>query len=1035
MVNVFLPGNIVRMELTNFLTYDYVVFGCHPNLNLICGPNGSGKSSLVCAIVLGLAGKPEMLGRAKDLKLFVKAGKSDARVDITLQLQSGTTLVSRLFKNDSNTAAFFQDGVKVTKQVISDLVASLNIQLDNLCQILPQEKVGTFSQLSSKERLRETEFIVGGENLVKLHEHVVYQLNNSKEHTEELKSKRATLANLQEQNHLLENRVEFFHKSEEMKLQRDAMNLALIDVQYNEAVEQYDVTLCDCNEANEELKAALERTKKQNKEKAKLIENHDKADDLLAISTAKVSSFVSKQNRLLKNVEDYESKITDVLADIQSVQSNEENAKIEIEKLKNAIRNNQTMVERELEKQQEYQKEVDTHKAKLELVESKASKCDEALTEFDDQLSQLRTQSERYRRLKNEAELELRKLDAIRDRRLHLLRTNHPDVLTAYTYIQEHSHEFSGTVEGPVLLDMDVDSSYTMAVENLMGRGLMTFICDNDKDYEELSKEFMDIRKLKVDVRQTTSTVFKNDPDYKQCGFQILLKDVVKCSPLIKSFLCSDFDFHRIPYASQLSTELYESNRAKYVRFILNDTIHSTNRSKYGNHSLSTKTNELRPCNILADTIPTEQVNELNAIIKENNTLIQDLTEQHKAIEGSKKKESDSLRKYNDSKRELNGKIKSLKQKLKLVHNLRDRILVDREQMNTLINRPPINDDINRLNESISELYSKKGEELISQINSIDQLSTLNHNCAVALVKQQLAFNELQEFKHKYEDESNSIARLEGVLKSIKSRLATMKADVERLKRLKQSAFKDASAEVIQMMIDKEYQTESSDSLIAQSKHTQERLKAMLSDGIHLDVEQYERRQAEIAHLIEKIDKMTGDAIRNSEAFEAKKAELTNKIHVMVADITDRFRNKMLAIDCHGEIKLNKTENTENIGEWGIDILVKFRKNEKLQNLSAFRQSGGEKSVSTMLYLMSLQGSNNVPFRVVDEINQGMDPRNERLVHQLIVKNACENTHSQYFMITPKLLTNLLYHEKMQIHYIYTGDWIPTEMIDFNKYI
>jgi hypothetical protein len=47
---------------------------------------------------------------------------------------------------------------------------------------------------------------------------------------------------------------------------------------------------------------------------------------------------------------------------------------------------------------------------------------------------------------------------------------------------------------------------------------------------------------------------------------------------------------------------------------------------------------------------------------------------------------------------------------------------------------------------------------------------------------------------------------------------------------------------------------------------------------------------------------------------------------------------------------------------------------------SSHRQSGGERSVSTMLYLIALQEFTKCPFRVVDEINQGMDAVNERKV-------------------------------------------------------
>lgn len=77
-----------------------------------------------------------------------------------------------------------------------------------------------------------------------------------------------------------------------------------------------------------------------------------------------------------------------------------------------------------------------------------------------------------------------------------------------------------------------------------------------------------------------------------------------------------------------------------------------------------------------------------------------------------------------------------------------------------------------------------------------------------------------------------------------------------------------------------------------------------------------------------------------------------------------------------------------NFIEWGIEIRVAFRENHKLQVLSARVQSGGERSVSTIMYLMALQDMMVAPFRCVDEINQGLDERNERLVFKRIVTNS-----------------------------------------------
>jgi structural maintenance of chromosomes protein 5 len=103
------------------------------------------------------------------------------------------------------------------------------------------------------------------------------------------------------------------------------------------------------------------------------------------------------------------------------------------------------------------------------------------------------------------------------------------------------------------------------------------------------------------------------------------------------------------------------------------------------------------------------------------------------------------------------------------------------------------------------------------------------------------------------------------------------------------------------------------------------------------------------------------------------------------------------------------------------------RENESLQVLDKHRQSGGERSVSTIFYLMALQSLARSPFRVVDEINQGMDPRNERMVHERMVEIACKEHTSQYFLITPKLLTGLRYDRRMKVLCIASGEYMPQD--------
>ena len=81
---------------------------------------------------------------------------------------------------------------------------------------------------------------------------------------------------------------------------------------------------------------------------------------------------------------------------------------------------------------------------------------------------------------------------------------------------------------------------------------------------------------------------------------------------------------------------------------------------------------------------------------------------------------------------------------------------------------------------------------------------------------------------------------------------------------------------------------------------------------------------------------------------------------------------------------------------------------------------------------MSLQSLARSPFRVVDEINQGMDPRNERMVHERMVDIACQEQTSQYFLVTPKLLNGLKYHPRMKVHCIASGEYMPSNPVDLD---
>ena len=90
------------------------------------------------------------------------------------------------------------------------------------------------------------------------------------------------------------------------------------------------------------------------------------------------------------------------------------------------------------------------------------------------------------------------------------------------------------------------------------------------------------------------------------------------------------------------------------------------------------------------------------------------------------------------------------------------------------------------------------------------------------------------------------------------------------------------------------------------------------------------------------------------------------ELEALIRAVNERFSAAFARLGCAGEVHLARDDNYE---KWGIDILVKFRDTERLQLLTNQRQSGGERSLSTILYLLSLTELSRTPFSLVDEIN------------------------------------------------------------------
>jgi chromosome segregation ATPase len=113
--------------------------------------------------------------------------------------------------------------------------------------------------------------------------------------------------------------------------------------------------------------------------------------------------------------------------------------------------------------------------------------------------------------------------------------------------------------------------------------------------------------------------------------------------------------------------------------------------------------------------------------------------------------------------------------------------------------------------------------------------------------------------------------------------------------------------------------------------------------------------------------------------------------------MTGRYNEILTTAGAAGAIRIVSSREIEKCG---LEILVGFKGN-KPTPLDAFTQSGGERSIAMMAFLLALQQHITSPFRAIDEFDVHMDPKNRELITNLIISSSQGMTEGQYVAITP----------------------------------
>ncbi|TID31157.1 hypothetical protein CANINC_000265 [Pichia inconspicua] len=1057
----FQPGSIIRCKLTNFMSYKFTEFHFGPHMNLIIGPNGTGKSTFVCAVCIGLGGKLINLGKeSMNTDDFIKDTEDYSEIELELKDMEGdeTFLITSELRRKQKTK-WFVNKVSVSEQEVKRLLKVFNIQLDNLCQFLPQDRVSKFADLKGEDLLKEIERCYQNGELLDQHEEIISLKSELSTKIKYFDDANNMLKELREKNQMLADNVERHRKFLELQEELKQLELVLPYVEYQDIRSKRDTAYAEFEAARVDYEefinsmAPLESQLQSSGENLKIIKEKVTQLNLDKANYKKDAEMINKKSeniglqisRIFSDIEDFESKLKD--AQKSYIATKQEIKLIEDDLLK-----------------------LDTvSEDDLSSFKDKRLSIRNEMMEIEERISTERggiAPNERLiERLKNQIMDEQRKLTSTD--RLNLLdsRKFHKTIeaVKLLRKLENRSNVFE-----PAIISINIkDAKIAAIAEAIIPQNVLNAVVVKNRDeYNRMSSYLYDKYKCTISMR-TLGDNFDIENDridretMKKLGFDGFLSDFLNGPKEIIQMLCENAFINKIPISirglssaqkERISNEV-EADRLNLVKYVSDEQIYTMNRSKFGRKQVFTNIKSFDTRSTVFSSGLSEeqrlQINErINSLNGEINTLKTAINESREAVNLIKKERDDKAFELSDVEAQIHRLLMLKKQRSKLEHKVEMcRAKLVNENVNN--GRSGKFDEIQKLLKEKDELLKTKREIQIKRIKidsqllraSISLLEQENRIASVESLAESISFQK--------ENKKNAVRKCKSLYEESKVRFKKVQHEY-KAKVAELTPEERASLSTRIKLLAGEVKTEDGENsglnkekIMLQLDQVRSEMQLHARSGGEGSVERLAENETKLKELEEQLPEKEVEINQLKEDIREKSDLWEKELRKVVRLVDQDFSENMSQIASGGGVALvnssepivtaigdptNITSTTTNStnNEWKLEIRVSFRDGQEPTLFNGAQHSGGEKSTTTAVFLNSLQGLTRTPFRVVDEINQGLDARNERRVHEMIVRGVEKENSSQYFLITPKLLSDLHYSRAMKVHCIFAGNIYTT---------
>ncbi|OCF62348.1 hypothetical protein L486_02016 [Kwoniella mangroviensis CBS 10435] len=1074
----YVAGSVVRIKMTNFMTYDHVEFRPGPHLNMILGPNGTGKSSIAAAIAIGLGFAPKVMGRANELKAYVKQGADQATVEIELKGKRGkrNTVIWRKFNKEDEKSEWKYNGSTCTRREVLEYVQRFGIQANNLCSFLPQDKVAEFAKMAPEVVLKETMRAAGDPRLTKWHEALIEKGAKVKDIANTYEGH----ANVRDR---LQAQVDALAPDVEHVQEREARELEVEILEHLVAVSQHSQLKEAVEEAKKEKEQVAKRYTKLQGRRQPLKELKDHWEKKAHKDDVKVHSAESKYKDGMKDIRtklikarDEGEKSTQIDQQLERLRMNHQRRQEEKEKLQNQIETCQKILDEPRDDVNDQVKAKHRQKAELQATSRQKGNTFEELKDeyednrkmFDELNQELEDLNRKQRMLEN---IEIQKENAARD--------FDPSIGFMLDWLQKHGHTLEGPVYKPPMISVSVPNrEYAWQVEQCTSlRDRSSFICTNQADFDRLlnlnksnypprmlaNGRRIEGGRVKLNLAYTEVTNETVNPKrpcdlerLKALGMDGFAIDYVEAEPAVIAYLCSRANLHATALTQKPSVQVDGSAlTAVGIRaWATRDDHTSAIQSAYGRREFVQRTNQKVPAkafNLSGKPVKTGQMSKVADVyihvivdrdavariveeIARKKKIIFDREQPHSAL---KARLDEVYREREDIKRqvaELDKEIKVLQEKAKRWQRAATDYEQHKAKLAKLEAQPSQEEERRKLKAEKLKFAKARLGPLDAWLDSCDFVfETCSDMVTATLTSMQSSINK-QAVSSKLSEGNEMLNNAKKDLEAAGVKVDQTKTQAANKWRQLTAAIQESSNEV-RVEVRKRTKDVSALPPLEELEGQLHTIRAQLEMAVNIPgnvVDRYndykdklERAQNVVDREEAELNGLKRDIKKTLDMFDPA-------LETLVQAVSAKFSAAFARVKCSGEVRIRRVEG--DFSAWGIEILVSYRDEDSLAILTGSHQSGGERSLATVTYLMSLSEMSRTPFSLVDEINQGMDQRAERAVHNQLVEVTCDSDAGQYFLITPKLLTGLTYHPKMKVLIINNGTNLPDPRLQNQRY-